>query len=250
MSSLTAEQQKRYARQLILEEIGEAGQIKLLQTKMLVVGTGGLGSPAASYLAAAGVGTLGVVDCDVVELSNLNRQLLHSSQDIGVQKTASAEDSLNGLNPNVMIVIHETRITSENCGEQVAGYDLVLDCTDNYETRFILNDACVAAGLPLIHGGVSRFGGQAFVVVPGHTPCYRCLFPDIPPQDPGVPGFGAPILGATAGVIGTIQAMEALKWVLGIGTPLLNRILIFNGLDMTFREMKVFRDPDCPVCGR
>ncbi|MDX9752870.1 MAG: HesA/MoeB/ThiF family protein [bacterium] len=249
MDTLTPEQQQRYTRQIVLEGVGKEGQRRLLRHKILIIGTGGLGSPAATYLTAAGIGTIGLVDDDAVELSNLNRQTLHSTADIGVDKTRSAAQKLRNLNPDVQVIEHRLRVTEESIGPLLAPYDLILDATDNYPTRYIINDGCVRARKPLMHAGVSAFGGQAFLMLPGRTPCYRCLIPEAPPQPVFPPGLGAPILGATAGIMGTIQAMESIKFILGIGEPLIGKILTFNGLTMQFRQIPFPRDPECPVCG-
>ncbi|MBD3267509.1 adenylyltransferase [bacterium] len=248
-NSLSPEQFLRYNRHLLLPGFGEEGQRKLYAQKMLVCGTGGLGSPAAFYLAAAGVGTLGLLDCDRVEISNLNRQILHSTEDIGVEKTYSAAFKLKRLNPDAVIVEHNHRLTSEDMPDIFSEYDIVLDCTDNYHTRFLLNDTCIQLRIPLIHAGVSQYKGQAMTILPGQSACYRCLFPEEPPQDPIPSGYGAPILGAIPGILGSIQAVEAIKRALEIGELLTNKILTVDALSMEIRTFTTQRDANCPVCG-
>ncbi len=246
MSDLTDRERKRYTRNLILEEIGEAGQLKLKAGKVLVVGTGGLGSPALYYLAAAGVGTLGVMDNDCVDLSNLQRQIIHSMEDLGKPKTVSACEKLAKLNCEINIVPVQERLTPENVGRIMDGYDVVVDATDNFPTRFVLNEACVKAGKPFVHGGILGFVGQAMTVVPGRGPCWQCVFHEPPPSGtvPAAPG----VLGAVAGTIGTIQAAEVVKLLLGTGKLLVGRLLIYDALEALFREVQVKRDPRCPVC--
>lgn len=243
------EQIDRYSRQIILPEVGGKGQQKLLDAKVLVVGAGGLGSPCALYLAAAGIGTLGLIDSDEVELNNLQRQIIHSTQTIGSPKVESAKRFLTNLNPDVKVIAYHTRVTSENILDIMADYDVVVDGSDNFPTRYLLNDACVMSQKPLSHAGILQFEGQMFTIIPGRGPCYRCLFPEPPP-----PGFvpncqEAGILGAVAGVIGTLQANEVMKIILGIGEPLIGRLLIFSALEATFRELRIPRNPDCAVCG-
>ncbi len=249
MTRFTEEQVERYSRHIILPEVGGKGQRKLLDAKVLIVGAGGLGSPAGLYLAAAGVGTIGLVDSDVVELSNLQRQVLHATPDVGQRKCLSAKATMETINPDVQVIAHDLRLTSENIFEVIAGYDIIVDGSDNFPTRYLVNDACVMTRKPLSHAGILRFEGQATTIVPGEGPCYRCLYPDPPP--PGmVPSCQeAGILGATAGVMGTIQAVEVLKLILGIGDSLAGRLLLYNALEMTFREVQVRRHPNCPVCG-
>jgi len=240
---------ERYSRHILLPEVGGKGQEKIGKAKVLVLGAGGLGSPAALYLAAAGVGTIGIVDNDVVDLSNLQRQILHGTADINRPKTESAAESLSDLNPMVNIVAHKMMVNSSNILELFEGYDVVVDGTDNFPTRFLVNDACYMLKKPLVHGAILRFDGQAFTIVPGQGPCYRCIFPEPPP--PGlVPNCSqAGILGAVAGIIGSIQAAEALKVILGVGKNLVGRLLIMDALEMTFRETRVRPDPACPLCG-
>lgn len=250
MFDFTDEQIKRYSRQIILSHVGGKGQEKLLKAKVLIIGAGGLGSPASFYLAAAGVGMIGIADSDEVEISNLQRQILHSTSNIGKPKTSSAKERLTNLNPDVEIIAHEVRLTSENILNIIKDYDIVVDGSDNFPTRYLVNDACVMSDKPLSHGGIFRFDGQAITIVPGEGPCYRCLFPEPPP--PGlVPSCQeAGILGAVAGIIGVIQANEVLKFILGIGELLVGRLLIFNALESSFRQVSVPKDKNCPVCGK
>jgi sulfur-carrier protein adenylyltransferase/sulfurtransferase len=247
---LSSEKLRRYARHLILPEVGLEGQQKLGATSVLCVGAGGLGSPIAMYLAAAGIGKLGIVDFDTVEFSNLQRQILHGTSDVGRPKTESAKDTLQRLNPEVEIVLHQVRLTSQNALEIIAPYDLVVDGTDNFPTRYLTNDACVLLKKPNVYGSIFRFEGQASVFA-SHLggPCYRCLYPEPPP--PGsVPSCAeGGVLGVLPGLIGMIQATELIKLAIGKGTPLIGRLLLFNALDMKFRELKLRRDPECPVCG-
>ena len=240
----------RYARHLSLPEVGRAGQRKLRAARVLCIGAGGLGSPVALYLAAAGVGRLGIVDCDAIELSNLQRQILHATSDVGQSKVTSAAANLHRLNPEVEVCQHETRLTRANALDLLRPYDLVVDGSDNFPTRYLTNDACVLLKKTNIYGSVSRFEGQASVFAP-HLggPCYRCLFPEPPP--PGaVPNCAdGGVLGVLPGVIGTLQATEAIKLILGIGTSLMGRLLLYDALKLTFREIKLRRDPHCPLCG-
>ncbi len=244
------EYRQRYARHLVLPEVGPDGQERLRRARVLCVGAGGLGSPVLLYLAAAGVGRLGIADGDAVDLTNLQRQVLHGMPDVGRPKTVSARDALLRLNPEVQVALHEGRLTSANALEIVAAYDLVVDATDNFPARYLLNDACVLLKKPEVYGSVLRFEGQASVFAPHRGgPCYRCLYPEPPP--PGtVPSCAeAGILGVVPGIIGTIQAAETLKWILGRGTSLLGRLLVLDALSMRFRELNVRRDPRCAVCG-
>ena len=247
---LNSDELRRYSRHLSLPEVGLEGQKKIRAASVLCIGAGGLGSPVAMYLAAAGIGKLGIVDYDVVDLSNLQRQILHGSLDVGRPKTQSAAEALRRLNPHVQVVLHETRLTSENALEIMRPYDIVVDGTDNFPTRYLANDACVLLRKPNVYGSIFRFEGQASLFAP-HLggPCYRCLYPEPPP--PGtVPSCAeGGVLGVLPGVIGVIQATETLKLILGKGTSLLNRLLLFNALDMEFRELKLRRDPQCPICG-
>ena len=241
---------RRYSRHLILPEVGLEGQKKIRSASVLCIGAGGLGSPIAMYLAAAGVGRLGIVDFDAVELSNLQRQILHGSADVGRPKTQSAKEAIHRLNPGVQVVLHDTRLTRENALEIIRPYDIVVDGTDNFPTRYLTNDACVLLRKPNVYGSIFRFEGQASVFAP-HLggPCYRCLYPEPPP--PGsVPSCAeGGVLGVLPGTIGVIQATEILKLILGKGTSLLSRLLLFDALNMQFRELKLRRDPQCPLCG-
>src|SRR4051812_37176438 len=249
LPELTNEEIKRYSRHLIMPEVGIEAQKKLKASKVLCIGAGGLGSPAALYLAAAGVGTLGIVDFDTVDFSNLQRQILHGTPDVGRSKLASAKDKLNAINPNVKIELYETALTSQNALELFAPYDVILDGTDNFPTRYLVNDACVLLGKPNAYGSIFRFEGQASVFAAKDGPCYRCLYPEPPP--PGlVPSCAeGGVLGVLPGMIGIIQATEAIKLITGIGEPLIGRFMIYDALKMKFRELKLRKDPDCPVCG-
>jgi sulfur-carrier protein adenylyltransferase/sulfurtransferase len=246
---LTNDEIKRYSRHLIMPEVGMEGQRKLKASKVLCIGAGGLGSPVAMYLTAAGVGTLGLVDFDVVDFSNLQRQILHATPDVGRSKLASARDRLQALNPEITIETYETALSSENALTLFEPYDVIVDGTDNFPTRYLVNDACVLLGKPNAYGSIFRFEGQASVFGAKNGPCYRCLYPEPPP--PGlVPSCAeGGVLGVLPGIIGTIQAMETIKLILGIGEPLVGRFLIFDALRMKFRELKLRKDPDCPVCG-
>jgi molybdopterin/thiamine biosynthesis adenylyltransferase len=249
LSSFTEEQIERYSRHILLPEVGGPGQQRLLNARVLIIGAGGLGSPLALYLAAAGVGTIGIVDADAVELSNLQRQVLHTTADLGRRKCLSAKESMEAINPDVQVRAYDARLTSANVLDIIAGHDVVADGTDNFPTRYLVNDACVLTGTPLVHAGILRFEGQATTIVPGRGPCYRCLYPEPPP--PGmVPSCQeAGVLGATAGLVGTIQANEVLKIILGIGELLIGRLLLYDGLEMTFRTIRYRRRADCPICG-
>ena len=246
---LTNEEVARYSRHLILPEVGMEGQLKLKAARVLCIGAGGLGSPVALYLAAAGVGTIGVVDFDKVDYSNLQRQIIHGTPDVGRSKLESAKERLNALNPEVEVVTHEMAVSSQNALELFADYDLVVDGTDNFPTRYLGNDACVLSGKPNIYGSIYRFEGQASVFATADGPCYRCMFPEPPP--PGlVPSCAeGGVLGILPGVVGTIQATEAVKVILGAGEPLIGRFLLFDALKMRFRELKVRKNPECPICG-
>jgi sulfur-carrier protein adenylyltransferase/sulfurtransferase len=249
LPQLSADEIKRYSRHLILPEVGMDGQRALKAAKVLCIGAGGLGSPAAMYLAAAGVGTLGIVDFDVVDTSNLQRQLLHGTPDVGRPKLDSAKDRLHALNPHVHIETYETALSSDNALDLFAPYDVILDGTDNFPTRYLVNDACVLLGKPNAYGSIFRFEGQASVFATKNGPCYRCLYPEPPP--PGlVPSCAeGGVLGVLPGIIGTIQATETVKLILGTGEPLIGRFLIYDALRMRFRELKLRKDDDCPVCG-
>jgi adenylyltransferase/sulfurtransferase len=249
LPELTKDDYKRYSRHLILPEVGVVGQQKLKAAKILCIGAGGLGSPVALYLAAAGVGTIGIVDFDVVDFSNLQRQILHGTPDVGRPKLDSAKDKLLAINPNINVVTHNAALSSENAMEIFAPYDIVVDGTDNFPTRYLVNDACVLLGKPNAYGSIFRFEGQASVFATKDGPCYRCLYPEPPP--PGlVPSCAeGGVLGVLPGVVGCIQATETIKLIIGAGEPLIGRFLIFDALRMKFRELKLRKDPDCPVCG-
>src|SRR5690242_2583715 len=246
---LTAEQKQRYSRHLLIPEVGSAGQERLLGSKALFIGAGGLGSPAALYLAAAGVGTIGIVDFDVVDLSNLQRQILHTNDRVGERKVESAKKTINALNPDVNVVTHEEMLVADNVDRIIHGYDVIIDGTDTFETRYLLNDAAVAKNIPVIHASVFRFEGQLTAFVPFEGPCYRCLYPTPPPPElaPGCSVAG--VLGVVPGVMGLLQATEAIKVILKLGDPLVGRLLIWDALDGTFSEVKLRRDPMCPACG-
>jgi molybdopterin/thiamine biosynthesis adenylyltransferase/rhodanese-related sulfurtransferase len=246
---LSDAQRERYARHLRLPEVGEAGQARLLRARVLLLGAGGLGSPAALYLAAAGVGTLGVMDADRVEVSNLQRQILHTTGRVGQAKVKSAEETLRGLDPGVRVIALEERLTGANVERVLEGFDLVVDGSDNYATRYLLNDASVRQKKPVIHGSIFRFEGQATTFVPGQGPCYRCLFPAAPPPHLSPSCEEAGVLGVLPGLIGVIQATEALKYLLGLGDLLVGRLLTYDSLAMKFRELKLRRYPGCPACG-
>src|ERR1700756_4703586 len=249
LPELTTDDLSRYSRHLILPEVGMEGQRKLKAARVLCVGTGGLGSPLAFYLAAAGIGTLGLVDFDVVDASNLQRQIIHSTKDIGRKKLDSAEEKLKALNPALNVVKHETMLTSANALEILKDYDVVADGTDNFPTRYLVNDACVLLGKPNAYGSIFRFEGQASVFATKDGPCYRCLYPEPPP--PGlVPSCAeGGVLGILPGLLGVIQATEVIKLILGTGEPLIGRLLLVDSLGMRFRELKLRKNPDCPVCG-
>ena len=245
---LTSEQKQRYSRHLLIPEVGTEGQAKLLESKVLMIGAGGLGSSAALYLAAAGVGTIGIVDFDTVDLSNLQRQVIHTTARIGEKKVDSARQAITALNPDVTVVGYEEMLDASNVDRLISGYDVILDGTDTFETRYILNDAAVAANIPVIHASVFRFEGQLTVFQPYVGPCYRCLYPTPPPPElaPGCSVAG--VLGVVPGIMGLLQTNEALKILLGIGETLAGRLLLFDALDMTFQELRLRRDPACPVC--
>jgi len=246
--TLTPDQVKRYSRHIIMSDVGSKGQRALMGSKALIIGAGGLGSPSAIYLSLAGVGTVGIVDFDVVELSNLQRQVLHHTADVGRPKVQSAVDNIKAYNPDVNVVVHEVRLESENAMEIISQYDLVINGADNFATRYLVNDACYLLNKPLVDGSILIFDGQATVFLPGQG-CYRCLFPSPPP--PGmVPNCAeAGVLGALTGLVGSIQATEALKCFLGIGESLSSRLLLIDALSMSFREVRLKRNPDCPLCG-
>ena len=245
---LTDAQKQRYSRHLLIPEVGSTGQAKLLSSKVLLIGAGGLGSPAALYLAAAGVGTIGLIDFDVVDLSNLQRQVLHTNDRVGEKKVESARKTINALNPDVTVVGHDDMLVAANVERIIAGYDVVVDGTDTFETRYILNDAAVLAGIPVVHASVFRFEGQLTTFVPYEGPCYRCLYPAPPPPElaPGCSVAG--VLGVVPGIMGLLQANEVLKILLGIGMTLAGRLLLFDALETEFTELRLRRDPACPVC--
>lgn len=245
---LSDEQKLRYSRHLLIPEVGSAGQAKLLESRVLLIGAGGLGSPAALYLAAAGVGTIGIVDFDVIDLSNLQRQVVHTSDRVGEKKVESARRTLTALNPDVNVVAHEEMLVADNVARIIHGYDVILDGTDTFETRYILNDAAVAAGIPVVHASVFRFEGQLTTFIPYEGPCYRCLYPTPPPPElaPGCSVAG--VLGVVPGIMGLLQANEVLKILLGIGDTLAGRLLLFDALATEFTELTLRRDPACPVC--
>jgi sulfur-carrier protein adenylyltransferase/sulfurtransferase len=249
-AGLSVDEVRRYSRHLIIPDVGMTGQKRLKNAKVLCVGAGGLGSPALLYLAAAGVGTLGVIDFDVVDESNLQRQIIHGQSDVGRSKAESARDSINELNPLVNVIVHTERLDSDNAMQVFEPYDLIVDGTDNFATRYLVNDACVLLGKPYIWGSIYRFDGQASVFWADHGPCYRCLYPEPPP--PGmVPSCAeGGVLGVLCASIGSIQVTEAIKVITGIGDPLVGRLMIYDALDMTYRSVKVRKDPECPVCGK
>ena len=249
-STLEPDQRRRYSRHLLIPELGEAGQRRLLESSVLLIGAGGLGSPASLYLAAAGVGTLGIVDDDVVDESNLQRQIAHSTQRLGDPKVESARDTLTALNPDVKVKTFNERLTSENIDRILAeGWDVIVDGADNFPTRYLVNDASVWHGIPVVHGSIYRFEGQATVFQPGEGPCYRCLFPTPPPPELAPSCAEGGVLGVLPGVIGSLQANETIKLLAGIGEPLIGRLLLFDALSATFTEVALRRDPNCPVCG-
>jgi adenylyltransferase/sulfurtransferase len=249
-AELSVDEVRRYSRHLIIPDVGMTGQKRLKNAKVLCVGAGGLGSPALLYLAAAGVGTLGVIDFDIVDESNLQRQIIHGQSDVGRSKAESARDSINELNPLVNVIVHTERLDSDNAMQVFEPYDLIVDGTDNFATRYLVNDACVLLGKPYIWGSIYRFDGQASVFWADHGPCYRCLYPEPPP--PGmVPSCAeGGVLGVLCASIGSIQVTEAIKVITGIGDPLVGRLMIYDALDMTYRSVKVRKDPECPVCGK
>lgn len=246
---LSEHQKQRYSRHLLIPEVGSEGQVRLLGSKVLLIGAGGLGSPAMLYLAAAGVGTLGIVDFDTVDLSNLQRQVVHTTDRVGRRKTESAAEAIQALNPDVQVVAHEEMLTDDNVERLITGYEVIVDGTDTFETRYTLNDAAVRARIPVVHASVFRFEGQLTVFKPFDGPCYRCLYPTPPPPElaPGCSVAG--VLGVVPGVMGMLQATEAVKLLLGIGESMAGRLLIYDALDGTFTELRLRRDPACPACG-
>jgi molybdopterin/thiamine biosynthesis adenylyltransferase/rhodanese-related sulfurtransferase len=249
-AGLDAPRRARYSRHLLIPEVGEEGQLKLLDSKVLLIGAGGLGSPASLYLAAAGVGRIGIVDADVVDESNLQRQIVHSTESLGEPKVESAKRAVEALNPDVEVVAYKERLTSENIERILAdGWDVIVDGDDNFPTRYLVNDASIWHKIPVVHGSIYRFEGQVTDYKPYEGPCYRCLFPTPPPPELAPSCAEGGVLGVLPGVIGSLQASEALKLALGIGEPLIGRLLLFDALAATFDEVKLRRDPDCPVCG-
>ncbi len=246
---LNPDQRNRYSRHILLPEVGEDGQQKLLESKVLLLGAGGLGSPAALYLAAAGVGTIGIVDMDVVDASNLQRQILHNMDRIGERKVDSAKKTLTQLNPDVDVVTYDVRFGADNVLDIIDGYDVVVDGTDNFPTRYLLNDASLLKRVPVVHGSIFRFEGQVTVFDPYNGPCYRCLLPEPPPPELAPSCAEAGVLGVLPGIVGSIQALEAIKLVLDLGDPLRGRLLAYDALEQSFRTFKVRRDPKCPACG-
>ena len=247
--ALRADQEARYSRHTMLPEVGLAGQLKLLASKVLCIGAGGLGSPSSMYLAAAGVGTIGVIDDDVVDASNLQRQILHATDRVGVAKVDSAETTLRGLNPDVKVDKHRTRITADNALQLIGGYDVVIDGADNFATRYLVNDAALKLGKPVIHASIFRFEGQITVFPAAGSPCYRCLYPSPPPAEDAPSCAEAGVLGVLPGIMGVLQATEAIKLLLGLGTTLAGRLLLYDALRTKFRELTLRRDPKCPTCG-
>ncbi len=249
LGGLTDEETKRYNRHIIIPEVGVEGQKQLKRARILIVGAGGLGSPASLYLAAAGIGKIGLVDFDVVDHTNLHRQIIFTTQDVGKKKVEAAKERLKAVNPNVDIILHETKLTSQNAMEIIRNYDIVIDGTDNYPTRYLVNDACVLLGKPNIYGSIFQFDGQASVFDASKGPCYRCLYKEPPPHGLVPSCAEGGVFGILPGIIGLIQATEAIKLILGTGDSLVGRLLLFNALDMNFRELKLRKDPSCPLCG-
>ena len=246
---LSADQRERYHRHVLLPEVGEQGQLRLLDAKVLLLGAGGLGSPAALYLAAAGVGTIGIIDMDVVDASNLQRQVLHNLDRVGERKVDSAKKTLTAMNPDLDVSTYDVRLSAANVLSIIDGYDLIVDGTDNFPTRYLVNDASVLTGIPVVHGSIFRFEGQVTVFDPAHGPCYRCLLPEPPPAELAPSCAEAGVLGVLPGIIGSIQALEAIKVLLGLGDPLIGRLLSYDALDETFRTFRLRKDPLCPACG-
>jgi len=247
--TMSEAQAKRYSRHLLIPEVGEEGQFKLLDSRVLLIGAGGLGSPAAYYLAAAGVGTIGIIDADVVDDSNLQRQILHNTQRIGQYKAESARETIEALNPDVKVITHIERLDESNVARIIADYDVILDGTDNFPTRYLLNDAALIANKPVVHGSVFRFEGQLTVFKPYEGPCYRCLYPEPPPMALAPSCAEAGVLGVLPGIIGILQATETIKLLLGIGDPLVGRMMTYDALAGEFNELRLFRDPKCAACG-
>ena len=249
MIDFTEEQLERYSRHILLKDVGVEGQEKILSSKVLIIGAGGLGAPVALYLAAAGVGSLAIVDGDKVELSNLQRQIIHFTKDISTPKVTSAAEKISELNPDVKVHTIQEHVFAHNIRDIIRGYDFIIDGTDNFAAKFLINDACVLEHIPYSHGGILRFTGQTMTIVPGQSACYRCVFSAPPPKNAVPTCSQAGVLGAIAGMLGTIQAAEALKFITGVGTPLVNKLLTFDALDMSFRNVKLRHRADCAICG-
>lgn len=247
--TMSADQRVRYHRHLLLPEVGESGQLKLLDSKVLLLGAGGLGSPAALYLAAAGVGTIGIIDMDVVDVSNLQRQILHNLDRVGMRKVESAKLTITAMNPDVKVLTYDTRLGANNVLDIMDGYDVIVDGTDNFPTRYLVNDAALLKNIPVVHGSLFRFEGQVTVFNPYVGPCYRCMIPEPPPADLAPSCAEAGVLGVLPGIVGSIQAVEAIKLLLELGNPLVGRLLTYDALDQSFRTFKVRRDPSCAACG-
>ena len=247
--AFTNEQLERYSRQIILQEVGVKGQKKLLNASVLIIGAGGLGAPAALYLAAAGVGTIGIVDADEVDLSNLQRQVIHTTNDVGKAKVKSAAETMEAINPDVTVKTYRTFVDSSNIMDLIKDYDFIIDGTDNFPAKFLINDACVMAEKPFSHAGIIRFKGQLMTYVPGEGPCYRCVFKNPPPKDAVPTCKQAGVIGAMGGVIGSLQAMEAIKYIIGKGDPLTGKLLTYDALKMEFHTIKLPKDDHCAVCG-
>lgn len=247
--TLSADQRNRYQRHLLLPEVGEKGQLKLLDSKVLLLGAGGLGSPAALYLAAAGVGTIGIIDMDVVDASNLQRQILHNVERIGMRKVDSAKATLTAMNPDLTVLTYDVRLGADNILDIIDGYDVIVDGTDNFPTRYLVNDAALLKNIPVVHGSIFRFEGQVTVFKPYVGPCYRCMIPEPPPAELAPSCAEAGVLGVLPGIVGSIQAIEAIKLLLDLGEPLVGRLLTYDSMDQSFRTFKVRRDPECPACG-
>lgn len=247
---LTEKQMQRYSRHIMLEQIGSLGQEKLLSSKVLIIGAGGLGSPAGLYLAAAGVGTIGVVDADRVELANLHRQIIHHTDDVGQEKVTSARNKMLAVNPDIAVKTYRQRAKADNIRDIVRGYDFVIDATDNFPAKFLINDACYFEKKPFCHAGVLRFDGQLITVIPGRTACYRCIFHSVPPPGTAPAGSQVGVLSVVPAVIGSLQATEAIKFLLGLGELLTGTLLTYSALTMDFRKVHLNRNPNCPLCGR
>ena len=249
MIEFTTQQLERYSRHILLQDVGVEGQIKLLEAKVVIIGAGGLGAPVALYLAAAGIGTIGIVDNDTVDISNLQRQVVHFTKDIGVSKVVSAKETMLAVNPDITVNTYQDCLRSDNIRDIIRGYDFIVDGTDNFPTKFLINDACVMENIPFSHGGVLRFDGQTMTVVPGKSSCYRCSFGKPPPPDAVPTCSQAGVLGAIAGMLGTIQATEALKYITEVGELLTDTLLSFNAKTMDFKKTRLHKQPKCPLCG-